>query len=77
MKRNPITGRAGSASLHAQNNGRVVTGRSPAVGWNPGEMQELITKALQDGKVTKCQSADVTHKPVFGFDESSFEGGKI
>ena len=68
---------SGKRGNHARHNGHVANGNHHATQWKPGEMRELIEKALQEGRVTKCQSADVSQKPVFGFDDSNFEGGKI
>ena len=48
---------------------RVANGQRKPTPWNPGEMRDLIDKAVTDGKVTKCQPADVSAKTVFGFDE--------
>lgn len=78
-----MSGRRGFAKLsggrgnHARRNGRVANGINDSVQWTPGEQQALIQKALAENRITKCDSADVTNKPVFGFDDSSFEGGKI
>lgn len=68
----------GARKSRMTRNGQVRAGtHDSSVKWTPGEQQALIDKALAEGRVTKCDSADVTNKPVFGFEDSSFEGGKI